>query len=153
MDLTPATAQRYVRLAFGQLVAVAEELGDERVNDQPLGEHTNAVAALIVHCCGLSEFWLGHVGLGRESQRDREAEFSTTATVDELRAMVAATLAQVEQDLVALETAGPSPNSAFREQLTEGDASDGSLVLHVIEELFQHLGHAELAADAVRARP
>lgn len=29
------------------------------------------------------------------------------------------------------------------------DRSDGSVVLHVLEELFQHLGHAELAADAL----
>jgi hypothetical protein len=26
---------------------------------------------------------------------------------------------------------------------------DASLVVHVIEELFQHLGHCELAADAL----
>lgn len=29
------------------------------------------------------------------------------------------------------------------------DTSDASVVLHVVEELFQHLGHAELAAEAL----
>jgi hypothetical protein len=29
--------------------------------------------------------------------------------------------------------------------------TDASLVLHVIEEVFQHLGHCEIAADALLA--
>jgi uncharacterized damage-inducible protein DinB len=152
IELTPETGQRYVRLAFDQLLGVADRLGDEGVNQRPHGEGTNAVAALIVHCCGVCEFWLGHVGLGRDSDRDREAEFSATATVADLHQLVHATMAQVSQDLVALETAPPSPHAKPREHLTEGDRSDASLVLHVLEELFQHLGHAELAADAVLAR-
>ena len=99
----PATASRYVRLAFDQMLAVADRLGDDRVNERPIARHTNAVAALIVHCCGVAEFWLGHVGLGRESQRDRDAEFSRTATLAELHAMVAAAREQVDADLAALE--------------------------------------------------
>ena len=152
IELTPETSQRYVRLAFAQLLGVAERLGDEGVNQRPHGEGTNAVAALIVHCCGVCEFWLGHVGLSRDSDRDRDAEFSATATIAELRHLVHATLAQVDRDLVALETAPPSPHAGAREHLVDDDRSDASLVLHVIEELFQHLGHAQLGADAVLAR-
>ena len=150
-QLSPATAQRYVGLAFEQLLGVADRLGDSHVNERPHGPDTNAVAALIVHCCGVCEFWLGHVGLGRETVRDRDAEFSTTASIAELRALVAATLEQVEHDLVTLEAAPPSPHAGAREHLVENDRSDASLVLHVIEELFQHLGHAELTADALLA--
>ena len=43
-----------------------------------------------------------------------------------------------------------SPHSEGRAFL-DVDDTDASLVLHVIEELFQHLGHAELAADALAA--
>jgi uncharacterized damage-inducible protein DinB len=149
VDLTASTSTRYVRLAFGQLLDVAERLGDTRVNERPHGGSTNAVAALIVHCCGVCEFWLGHVGLGRASDRDRESEFSATANVEELHALVDATVLQVTRDLESLESAGPSPYAAPREHLVDGDRSDASLVVHVIEELFQHLGHAELAADAL----
>jgi len=149
MELTPATAMAYVRLAFGQLREVAERLGDGRVSERPHGEGTNSVAALITHCCGVCEFWLGHVGLGRASDRDRDAEFRATATVAELIERIDAAIGQVEDDLAALEGAGPSPNARLRERLVEDDRSDSSLVLHVIEELFQHLGHAELAADAL----
>ena len=148
VELTPETATGYVRRAFEELLAVAERLGDERVNERPLGPTTNAVAALIVHCCGVAEFWLGHVGLGRDSHREREAEFSRTASLAELRAMADATCRQVEADLQALEAGARSPHSGGRTFL-EVDDTDASLVLHVIEELFQHLGHAELAADAL----
>ena len=148
MELTPEVAGKYVRLAFEQMLTVADRLGDDRVNERPLGPATNAVAAIVAHCCGVSEFWLGHVGLGRESIRSREDEFRATATVGELHDLVAATLAQVEADLLAIEAGAESAYAEGRVFLVvpEGDAS---LVVHVIEELFQHLGHCELAADAL----
>jgi DinB superfamily len=148
-ELTPQTAHRYARLAFGRMLAVAERMGDDLVNIRPHGIGTNPVGALIVHCCGVCEFWLGHVALGRDSDRDREAEFTTTVSVAELRTLVESTVRQVELDLVDVDCSPPSPHAAGRELLADGDRSDGALVLHVLEELFQHLGHAELAADAI----
>jgi uncharacterized damage-inducible protein DinB len=149
MELTPDTASRYCHVAFDQMVAVADGLGAGRVNARPLGPDTNAVAAIIVHCCGVAEFWLGHVGLGRESTRKREEEFATTATIAELHDLVARTLEQLDADLVALDAGATSEHAAGRQFLPRGDQSDASLILHLIEELFQHLGHCELAADAL----
>lgn len=37
-----------------------------------------------------------------------------------------------------------------REFLPGTDRSDLAVVLYVLKELFQHLGHIELAADALR---
>ncbi len=149
MDLSPETASGYLRLGFERLLVVAEGLGDDRVSRRPLGPTTNSVAALVVHCCGVTEYWLGHVGLGRPSSRDRDAEFDATASVGELRALVERTLSQARADLGALASGAPSSANADRRRHLVDD-SDGALVLHVIEELFQHLGHAELAADALR---
>ena len=86
-----------MRHAFGQMLDVADRLGDDRVNDRPLGADTNAVAALVI------QFWIGHVALGRPTTRDRESEFSSTATVAELHTLVASTLAQVSEDLTAID--------------------------------------------------
>ena len=151
VELKADTALRYVRHAYAQLLAVADRLGDDRVNERPLGPSTNAVAALIFHCCGVAEFWLGHVGTGRPSTRDRDGEFSRTATVAELHAAVDASLRQIELDLAAIHAGTASKHAAGRQLLLDGDESDAALVLHVIEELYQHLGHAELAADALLA--
>ena len=152
VELEPGTAGLYVRHAFRQMLEVADRLGDDRANDRPLGTETNAVAALIVHWCAVTEFWIGHVALGRPSDRDRESEFSTTATVAELHAMVDKTLVQVGQDLAAIDEGRTQPDRTGRQFLEGGDESDGAIVLHVLEELYQHLGHTELAADALTIR-
>jgi uncharacterized damage-inducible protein DinB len=174
MELQPQTAELYMRHAFRQMLDVADRLGDERVNDRPLssaeaaalptagararaGEsdrwpETNAVAALIIHSCAVTEFWIGHVALGRPTDRDRESEFSSTATVAELRALVDETLAQVSEDLAAMDEGRTQADRTGRQFLEGGDESDGAIVLHVLEELYQHLGHMELAADALAVR-
>ena len=149
MKLDPATAERYLRHAYAQMLGVADRLGDELVNRRPHGEGTNAVAGLVVHCCGVTEFWLGHVALGRPTTRDRTAEFSTAATVAELHDLVARTLATAVDDLARLEAGEGNDRSGRRHHLLDGDTSDASVVVHVLEEVYQHLGHMELAADAL----
>jgi uncharacterized damage-inducible protein DinB len=152
MELERGTAELYMRHAFGQMLAVADRLGDNGVNNRPFGPNTNAVAALIVHCCAVTEFWIGHVALGRPTSRDRESEFSTEATVAELNAMVDATIDQAGEDLAAMDEGRVQPDRTGRQFLEGGDESDGAIVLHVLEELYQHLGHMELAADALAIR-
>jgi uncharacterized damage-inducible protein DinB len=152
MELQRRTAELYMRHAFGQMLDVADRLGDDRVNEQPLGTDTNAVAALVIHSCAVTEFWIGHVALGRPTDRDRESEFSSTATVAELRALVGGTLAQVSRDLAAIDEGRTQADRTGRQFLEGGDESDGAVVLHVLEELYQHLGHIELAADALAVR-
>jgi len=152
MELQRGTAELYMRHAFTQMLDVADRLGDDRVNDRPLGADTNAVAALVVHCCAVTEFWIGHVALGRPSDRHRESEFSSTATVAELHAMVEKTLVQVGEDLAAIDEGRVQSDRTARQFLEGGDESDGAIVLHALEELYQHLGHMELAADALTTR-
>lgn len=131
------------------MLAVADRVGEPRINERPLGPTTNAIAALIVHCCGVAEFWLGHVALAEPSERDREGEFSQTATLDDLHAQVAATRDRIRILLARLED-GDGRDEGGRQFLPGADTSDASVVLHVVEELYQHLGHIELAADALR---
>jgi hypothetical protein len=149
VELSPTTATGYARLAFDQMLAVADRLGDERVNERPIAPHVNSVASLVIHCCGVAEFWLGHVGVGRPSTRDRDAEFTATASVAELHERVEETLARLEADVVAIDAGIDSPHADGLQLLQVAPGDDASLVVHVIEELFQHLGHCEIAADAI----
>jgi hypothetical protein len=151
VELSPTTATGYARLAFDQMLAVADRLGDDRVNVRPIAPHVNSVASLVVHCCGVAEYWLGHIGVGRPSSRDRDAEFTTTASVVDLHERVAACLAQMEADVATIDAGVDSPNAEGAQHLQVAPGDDASLVVHVIEELFQHLGHCEIAADAVTA--
>lgn len=134
--------------AFDGLLAAADRLDAAALNRRPHGEGTNAPAALVVHCCGVCEFWLGHVALGRPSHRDRDAELVAEATHAELRELVAATRTQVAADLDALDRGdGGMPNEV--RAFLPGDGGDDEAVLHALEELYQHLGHLEVTADAL----
>jgi uncharacterized damage-inducible protein DinB len=149
VDLGAGTAETYVRWAIAQMHDVVDRLDDDSVNRAPF-PRTNSVAALVVHCCGVGEFWLGHVGLGRASDRDRDSEFVATATRAELHTRLDGAAAGIVADVEALDRGDASPaNAAGRQFLQDGDEADASLVVHVIEELYQHLGHMQLTADAL----
>jgi uncharacterized damage-inducible protein DinB len=149
MELTGASIELYVRHAFTGMSKVLDRLDDDTVNEKPGDGGTNSVAGLVVHCCELAPSWFAMPGLGRDSTRDREAEFAATATVAELRQRIDAA---VEQTSVLVEEflAGPTvADHPFRDFMPGEDRTDGALVLHVLEELFQHLGHMEVTADAL----
>lgn len=150
MELTSTTAHALLRHAFDQMLLVAERVGEPQINQRPLGSTTNAIGALIVHCCAVTEFWLGHVALRRTSDRDREAEFSAEAPLDDLHRRVEVCVATASQDLDRIAAGEGGGDSGAREFLPGTDRSDVAVVLYVLKELFQHLGHVELAADALR---
>ena len=138
----------YVEGAFEQMLSVAERVGP-RLNDRPVDQATNAVGALVVHCTELCEFWLGHVVLGRPSLRDRDAEFGAEVDLDELRRRVDRATSRAAADLAVIADGGGGNPSELR-QLALGDGSDDAVVLYVLKELHQHLGHMELTADVLR---
>ena len=58
-----------------------------------------------------------------------------------------------EGEIIAiLRTNGAGKSTLLRVIAGIQEASDGAIVLHVLEELYQHLGHMELAADAFAVR-
>ena len=149
MDCSTDTICRYIHHVFDGMGRVLDRLDDDKVNRRPAGWGTNSVAGLVVHCCELAPSWFEMPGLGRDSDRDRDSEFTTEATVAELRARIEAS---VERTCTLVEefAAGPSATDhPFREFLPGSDRSDAALVLHVFVELFQHLGHMEVTADAL----
>lgn len=151
MELTATTIRHYLDHAFTGMEKVLDRLDDDTVNVRPSDWGTNTVAGLVVHCCELAPSWFLTPGLGRESVRDRDSEFTTEATVDELRARIrdARTLTY---DLAGEFETGPTDGEhEYRAFLPGGDHSDAALVIHVFEELFQHLGHMEVTADALTA--
>lgn len=149
MELQRATAEIYLRHGFGQMLEAADRLGDDLVNVRPHGPTTNSVAALVVHCCELTKFWLGHVGLGKPNKRDRDREFEATATVAELHTRVEEAIAQALVDIDQMCDGVTALDNEVRQFLPGGDTSDASVLLHVIEEIFQHVGHMELTVDAL----
>jgi hypothetical protein len=149
MELTNETIGLYVEHAFRGMDKVLDRLDDTTVNQRPDPWGTNTVAGLVTHCCELAPSWFLLPGLGRESTRDRDAEFAAQATVAELRQRIAEAAEQT-RSLVAEFAVGPTASDhPLREFMPGTDRSDAALALHVLEELFQHLGHMEVTADAL----
>ncbi|MEL7210189.1 MAG: DinB family protein [Actinomycetota bacterium] len=149
--LDPDTTLVYLNHAFSGMERVLDRVDDSTVNVRPPDWGTNSIAGLVVHCCELAPSWFEMPGLGRDSERDRDSEFTTEASVAELRERIDRARARLGE-LVPEFAAGPTAlDHDFRAFLPEGDRSDDALVLHVLEELFQHLGHMEVTADALEA--
>ncbi len=149
MELSASTVRHYLIHVFTGIEHVLARMNDETVNQRPEGWGTNSVAGLVVHCCELAPSWFEMPGLGRDSTRDRDTEFATEATVDQLRARVAEAVARTHALAAEFEAGPTATDHEFRAFLPGGDKSDAALVLHVFEELFQHLGHMEVTADAL----
>jgi uncharacterized protein (DUF952 family) len=139
----------YLDAALAAMVEPAVRAG-RHLNVRPHGKGTNSVGALVVHCRAVCELWLGHVALGRPERRDRDADYATRTQLVQLESAIEGTRRRARDDLAALATA-PSRPSELRELLPAG-GTDRALVLHVLRELHQHLGHMELTIDALRAQ-
>ena len=136
--------------ALDQMVVALRRLGDERVNERPDLPGANTPFAIVTHCLGVLEWWGGAVVAGRRVTRDRDAEFVATGRADELVERVDAAGARLAADVAGVEWAAPP------EVVTNPDRPDGrtkgGVLLHLLEELYQHLGQLELTRDVLEAR-
>ena len=146
-----ATAQWYIDTALAKLLARADDLaesgGDDLLCRRPDLEGANSVYALVTHCCGVLEHWGGEIIAGRSTNRDRASEFTASGSLDRLEALVAMQRRRWVEDLAGYEAGEPPRGSVQREDDDPHVITQGFVVLHVIEELFQHLGHADLTVD------
>jgi len=149
VDLEGDELCAFISLAFDRMLAKAVLLGS-RVSDRPKFDGANSVFALVVHCVGVTEWWLGHVVAGQPSHRDRSAEFTSSGTVADLQAVVAQFRSTLPK-LVDQAVHTPVPESAYLESAIMKDRvwpwTTASICLHVVEELFQHAGHVDITAD------
>jgi len=153
VELRPETISVYVGQALAGMHRALDRFDDDTVNQRPHGDTTNSAAVLVTHACASAGYWFEHVGLGRPVARDRPSEFVATASVAELHALLDSTAERFHRSAIDLAAGPTAVDHEMRRGLWGGDRSDAALVLHVLEELFQHLGHLELTADALGTPP
>lgn len=142
----------FVDQALDQMVAIIEELGDARANQHPALAGTNSPYAILTHCLGVMEFWGGMVVAGRDVERDRAAEFRAEGSVASLVSRVADARLQLDVDVAQADSAAPPRHAVGSDDadLPLGK-SQGAVLLHIYEELSQHLGQMELTRDLLVA--
>jgi hypothetical protein len=142
----------YVDGALDGMVAVVEELGDERANLRPDVPGTNSPYVLLTHCLGVMEFWGGHAIAGRAIERDRDAEFVARGPVADLVARARRARAQLADDLATLDPSAPprGPVDGEDADLPVG-RTQGGVAIHIYEELAQHHGQMQGCRDVLVA--
>ncbi|MDP9395536.1 MAG: DinB family protein [Actinomycetota bacterium] len=143
----------YVDQALDGMVAIVAELGDDLANRRLDHPGANSPYAVLTHCLGVMDYWAGSVVAGRAVERDREAEFRASGPVRELVERAARAREQLRADLSRLD-----PEARPRGTPRPADVdlplarTQGGALVHVYEELAQHLGQLEVTRDVLFAR-
>lgn len=153
VDTSVDAVVSYVDRAVDQMTAIVTGLGDDLANRKPALAGANSPYAILRHCLGVMEFWGGEVVAGREVIRDRPAEFRAHGPVAGLAAATRKAQDQFRADAATAGFAGPprggTGDRKYPDELEY--VSQGHALLHVLEEVTQHLGQLELTRDILRA--
>jgi hypothetical protein len=150
------TVDEYLRFcddALDGYAAVVAELGDHLVNARLDGTPgSNSAFALVTHVAGMTARWVRTVNRGVVVPRDRPAEFTATGTAAEALALVESTRALLHDDARAASPRELPANPAHEKDGSISYATQGEVLLHVYEELAQHLGQLEVTRDVLLAQ-
>ncbi len=139
--------------ALDDYAEIVTTLGDHLVNARLDGiPGSNSAFALVTHICGMTARWVRTVNLGITVPRDRDAEFTATGTAAEAIALLGATRARLHEDARAASPGDLPVDPAHDSNGSISYATQGEVLLHVYEELAQHLGQLEVTRDVLLAQ-
>jgi len=154
MQITTDDFLYFINCALDGMVRIVEELGDDRVNLRPNIPGTNSPYAILFHCVGCTNYWVGALIAGRQVTRDRDAEFRAQGTVADIRRAVRALQKQLREDITHVQGDRPLaypdallPLQAWTKQQGVPQWSQGKALIHAYEELAQHHGQMEITRD------
>lgn len=142
----------FTDVAFDGMVAIVSALGDDLANQHPDLPGANSPYQILNHCVGMLDLWVGHLIAGRELERDRDAEFTATGSVEPLLARASRARRRLREDLALADPAAPvRAESVTRDWMpVDRPLSQEAALLHVLEELCQHHGQMQLTRDILR---
>ncbi len=151
MGIAPDAVASYVDRAVEAMADIVGDLGDDLANTRPGLPGANSPYVILRHCLGVMEFWAGAVVAGRAVDRDRDAEFRSSGPVAGLIAAAQEAQRRFRADIV---TADPKARPRATDPSMGQDelefVSQGHALLHVLEEVCQHLGQMEITRDLLR---
>jgi len=134
--------------AFAEIVEELDDLVNARLDGIP---GSNSAFVLVAHIAGMAANWGSTVNRGLVVPRDRPAEFTATGTVDEARTLLERTRARLHEDVHAASPMEQPANPVREKDGTIAYATQGDVLMHVYEELAQHLGQLEVTRDVLIA--
>jgi Protein of unknown function (DUF664) len=153
MGLALDDLEYYVREAIDGMTAVVRDLGQDLACRAPALPGANSPFAILTHCLAMLNYWGGHVVAGREVSRDRAAEFAASGPVADLLRAAEQAKEQFAADLRAVDPgAAPRRPAAQSTWSRAGDLpSQGFALLHILADVAQHHGQAQLTRDVLLA--
>jgi hypothetical protein len=148
----PADYLWFADVALAEMALIVGALGDELANEAPAVPDANTPYAILTHCLGVMEYWAGATVAGRSIKRDRAAEFTAQGDVVGLLERTEAARRRLHEDvegLVALDV--PAQVVRDPDDPVPYSETKGAVLLHILEELFQHLGQMEITRDMLQA--
>jgi hypothetical protein len=143
----------YVDRAVQAMSEILAELGDDLANQRPDLPGANSPYVILRHCLGVMEFWGGHAVAGREIHRDRPAEFRAAGPVADLVKAASEACHRFGADAATAEPEARPRGSHHSMASDELEVlSQEHALLHVVEEVCQHLGQLEITRDLLRHR-
>jgi len=135
----------FVDQALDAMCAIVGQLGHDDANRRPQVAGTalagaNTPYAILTHCLGVMEYWGGVMVAGRTVDRDRPAEFHASGTPAELLVKVASARRRLEADVTGAEADNEVRHTPDPEDADLPYATKGGVLVHILEELYQHLG-------------
>ena len=140
----------YCVVKLDQLMAVVAAMDDETANTVPSFPGANSPYQILSHCLGMATDWSRTVNRGIPTPRDRDAEFAASGPVEELLRRAEHTREQFLADADATDLNAPplAPKPIPRNWW---QTTARQVLLHVFEELSQHLGQLEITRDVIGA--
>ena len=154
MNISQEDFLMFIDRALDGMLRIVEELGEERANLCPDLPGANSPYAILTHCVGVCDYWIGTLLGRREVFRDRDSEFRASGSVVELRERVAELKANLPADIKQVQGEKPlasAPNSVYNplRGTGRGDWREGTALIHAYEELAQHHGQMEITRDVL----
>jgi len=156
MEISHEDFLMFIDRALDGMLRIVEELGEERANLRPDLPGANSPYAILTHCIGVCDYWIGTLLGKRELFRDRDAEFRSSGTVVELRERVGELKAKLPADVKQAHGEKPlpsAPNATYNPLRGTGyaDWTEGTALVHAFEEPAQHHGQMEITRDVLMA--
>lgn len=134
-----------------------EDVPEELLNAEVAVPEANSLFAIATHLLASSRVWtLGAVG-GQTLERDRDAEFAATGTIEDLRVDYATWLSAMHEVLDGLpdsELGRSTGYPPYRDDLLDAEPGVEAMTVahalaHCIDHMAIHLGHIQVTRDTL----
>jgi hypothetical protein len=137
---------------FDRLLETVADLEDDAVNWKPPAPGTNSLLVLVTHALASAEDHVVGKAAGETVVRNRDAEFASKGDPGHLAARAAEVRRRIDDALAGLEGRLDEERDPPFGKWPGSRATVRDRLVHSISHTAEHVGHAQLTRDLLKAR-